>query len=417
MDLIKKFCTTISIQSIGSISLFLVIWLIGRTLGPGEQGQFSAMKSFVDLSVTVLLFGLPQSFIYGIHRLGIQRGRLMRWALKYGAVSFALLLFAFMFVWHTAWNSIIPANGPSANVGLLAAAIAGLVIHGFLRCIFLTLSDGWQFSLITIQPALILCVASSVLIGIHRFNSVMAYAIVGIFSAIASIRMTRKCLLESSSNQLLPWKELLANGGTVFVQSTVMATQPFLTLSLLRHYSGGYQDVAFFSLAMYAYQAAAVPLTMTAPMLFNRWSNTDSTNMIAGDLRNMSWPLLFIVVVVTIAWFIIPDMVAFIFGQAYLNAIPAIQMMLVGIPFMYIAYVGMPALMSVGEFRVNAAMVIVRLLVCFAAFIFFLLNDIGGDRPRQAAQSWVLAEVVMAAMVVFMLVKKFYRAPEGIENV
>lgn len=371
------------------------------------QGRFSAMKSFVDLAVTVLLFGLPQSFIYGINRLGVQRGRLMRWTLKYGVALFLFVLSLLLIAQSMGFPFVAFANHhPSAAI-FIALSITGLVIHALLRGIFLTIDDGWLFSLITIQPALFLCVVSMVLLLVGQFNGPIAYASVGILSAATSIQLARRCLFENKGDPL-PWKKLLANGSTVFVQSSIMAMQPFLAFSLLGFYGSGYNGIAFFSLALYVNQAVIVPLTMTAPLLFNRWSIASSGNHVADDLKKIFRPLPFIVVAIGIFSLVAPTVITFIFGQSYAQAIPAIQIMLLGLPFTYIAFIGMPALMSIGEFRSNSGVVILRLLIFIVLMFFFLdIYTTHGNPVTRAAIAWVISESLMGIMIMFMLAKHF----------
>lgn len=408
MKLAEKFLTTIAIQSIGPLSLFIVVWSIGKTLGPEMQGRFSALKSFVDLSATVLMFGLPQSFIYGINRLGVQRGLLMRWTFKYGAACFLLVLVLLLAARGVNLPSIAFASlSPLAPI-LLSLAIAGLVIHGILRGIFLTIDDGTPFSMLTILPALLLCAASMLLL-LGWFDMPALYAVVGLLSAVAAARFARRSLMENDGNSL-PWKQLLGNGSTVFIQSSVMAAQPFIAFSLLGRY-GGFEDIAFFSLALYVNQAAIVPLTMTAPLLFNRWSVADSGGHVSSDLAKLFRPLPLIVTGVAICWFATPAAMAWIFGQSYDKTIPAIQIMLLGLPFIYMAFVGMPALMSIGEFRSNSGVVILRLLT-FTALAFLLLDLPGmpGSAVTRTAAAWLASEALMGTMVIALLAKRFRKA-------
>ncbi|HZW21415.1 hypothetical protein [Noviherbaspirillum sp.] len=407
MASIKKFLTTITIQSFGSGAIFLTVFFIARILGPDEQGRFSEVKAFVDLLVVGLLLGLPQSFIYGINRLHIARGQLSRWSMKYGAVAIFLVTVPLWIVPFEQLNFLPIGKLRFSDTLFLALAVAGLIVHGLLRGILLTADDGWRFSFITILPALFLFTAITLLLGTNWFDPILAYAIAGSLSAIVTIRYSRPFLSELSHNSL-PWKNLLSNGSTTFVQSIVMAMQPVLTISLLRRAGGGYDDVAFFSLAAYIYQASILPLTMVAPLLFNRWSSAKTTDDVAVDLKTLAWPLIVIVISVGVAWQLAPFLIPVIFGSSYAGATRSIQLILLGVPFMYIGYVGMPALMAIGKFRVNAMMVIVRLITCALTLFFLLIAYPGDDRSEQAAVAWTTAELVMASMVIVVLAKYFY---------
>jgi len=407
MELIKKFLTTITIQSFGSGAIFLAVFLIARVLGPEEQGRFSEVKAFVDLLVVGLLLGLPQSFVFGINKLRIARGQLSRWSMQYGVIAIFLVT-AMLWAFAAMQSSFLPIrNAGFADALLLALAIAGLVVHALLRGILLTADDGWRFSFITILPTLFLCATISLLLTANRFEPVLTYAIAGMLTACIAIRYARP-FLSDPAGAALPWKDLLANGGTAFVQSTVMALQPFLTITLLRQAGGGYEDVAFFSLAAYIYQASILPLTMVSPLLFNRWSSAMTMNDVVLDLKNLAWPLVVIVFGVTVAWHAVPVLIPLIFGTSYIGSTRAIQLILLGVPFMYVAFVGMPALMAIGKFRINALMAIVRLAACSLIFFSLLVEYPGESKSEQAAMAWTSAELLMAFMVAAVLAKNFH---------
>lgn len=407
MELTKKFLATITIQSFGSIAIFLAIFLIARVLGPEVQGRFSEVKAFIDLLVAGLLLGLPQSFVFGINKLRIPRGQLSRWSMKYG-VAAVILVTAVILAFPFKQSGILPIrNFNFVNALFIALSIAGLLVNALLRGILLTANDGWQFSFITILPTLFLCVTISLLLGANRFDPVLTYAIAGILSALVSIYYTRPLLSECSDNAL-PWKNLLTNGSTAFVQTTVMAFQPFLTFTLLRRAGAGYEEIAFFSLASYFYQASILPLTMVSPLLFNRWSSAMTKNDVVFDLKNLAWSLIVIAFGITAAWHIAPILVPMIFGSTYKGAAHAVQLILLGVPFMYIAYVGMTALMAIGKFRINALMAIVRLLSCSLIFSSILLGSSSDNKSEQAAMAWTTAESLMALMVLVALMKYFY---------
>jgi O-antigen/teichoic acid export membrane protein len=405
MQLVRKFVAVIGVQSLGYMSLFIVVWAVGHRLGPEAQGRFSVMKSFVDLMVTVLLFGFPQSFIYGINRLGVTRGRLARLSLLYGGVV-CLVLLLVLAAMQQLGSDLLSLPTSALGSALVALTIGGLVAHGLLRGILLTIDDHWRFSLLTSFPALALCIVSVALLALGRFDPAAAYSAVGIISLVAAVLMIRSCLSEKSGRRV-PWKDLAVNGGSVFVQSALMALQPFLTLSLLQHYGNGYQAAAFFSLATYANQAVLVPLTMTTPLLFNRWSAANAT--VAGDLRRMAWPIGFVTVASIAGWAAVPWVVETVFGPGYRGAAPAVQVMVLAIPFVFITQIGMPALMSLGKFRSNAFMAFLRLCVCLAALSYFLLGTSSVDSAKMAAVASLLAELTTVLVMAVLLMKTVFR--------
>lgn len=69
--MIKKIVSSVGIQMIGTLSSLLLVWMIIRFYGASVQGQFVLIKSWIDLVVVSVSFGLPQSFIYAINKLNV----------------------------------------------------------------------------------------------------------------------------------------------------------------------------------------------------------------------------------------------------------------------------------------------------------------------------------------------------------
>jgi len=403
--LARKFTIAIVVQSFGPASLFFAVWFIARELGSEMQGKFSAVKSLVEFLAVLLTLGLPQSFVYGINQLGVQRGQIVRWTLRYGVISFGIACFLLLFLRQLSWASLDILHGDFVNIFFFALAVAGFVTYALLRGIFLTLTDGWLFSLLTVQPALLLSAAVIVFVELSYFDPVLVYSFSGLISAVISILLLRRYRF-GVSNALLPWNNLLANGSAVFLQNLFIAAQPFVTLAVIRQFGGSYNDIAFFSLSMYVYQGGVVPLTMVAPILFNRWTNNHSMIDRAGEIKGLLKGLVPIAFIVGIGWFLVPLIIPNLFGITYKGAVPTIQVMLLAIPFLYVGLIGMPALMSLGMFRTNVAMAFVRLLVSILSLLF-LLSYIEVDYALAAAQAWLLAEFVLASLTIVLLKSKY----------
>lgn len=404
MALRRKFATAIAVQSIGPAALFFTVWLIARQFGVEAQGQFAAVKSFVELMAACLLFGLPQSFVFGINKLDVNRNQLVRWTIGYGLTIVVVpggLLWA---AGALQWLVFESGGQETGSSYYLALAAAGLVTYGLLRGVYLTVSDGWRFSALTIFPALILSSIVFASIATAHFSAVKIYALTGLLSALVGVFFLRKHTKPAQFHPL-PWKSLLENGGAVFLQGIFLTAQPYLTLALLRSHTGNFTDVAHFSLAMYVYQAGVIPLTMVAPILYSRWTSTTTSNNKFSEATQLLWGLIPISALVAVAWLLAPWMLSAAFDKSYESATDTIRIMIATVPLLYVVHVGTPVLMSMGLFRTNVLIVASRFSICTISLfiLFFLYPEV---RSKMAAISWLIAEFMTATLTVYILKKK-----------
>lgn len=407
MKLKKIFAIAIVVQSVGPLTLFLSIWIIARKLGVEVQGQFAAVKSLVELMVACLLFGLPQSFVFGVNKLEINRGDLVRWILCYSLIVALFIRFVIWIARVFGWALVEIDGGGKNNEFYLIIAVTGMVVFGLLRGVYLTVTDDWRFSLLTISPTIILAFVVFISINLRYFDAVKIYALTGLLSALISIYFL-KDYIAHAPNKPMPWGLLLNNGSAVFFQSIFLAIQPYLTLTFLQNNAANFTDVAYFSLAMYVYQAGVIPLTMVAPILYSRWTRTTSSNDQAAEVIQLLWGIIPVITLVVLAWLIAPWMLTIIFGQDYVDAVPIVRIMIATIPLLYVVQVGAPVMMSMGLFKTNLLIVMSRLAVC-AILLTILHYTYSGQRGQMAAWSWLAAEGCAAIFTAKSLRNKLFK--------
>lgn len=403
MELRKKFATAIVFQSIGPVALFLCVWLIANELGLEAQGHFSAVKSQIELLTACLLFGLPQSFIFGINQLKIDRSQLVRWIFSYGMIITALAIIFLSGIKITN-KEIFENKYEVENYSLyLAATITCTVTYGLLRSIFLTIDDNWKFSAITIMPPVILSIIVAVAVFKNKFEPVKIYALTSFISVITLLIIMRH-YIKPVKKVKLPWIPLLENGSSVFVQGILLAAQPYMTLAFLRNHTGNYNDVGYFSLAMYVYQAGVIPLTMVAPILYGRWTRHADNEIESKkkEIVSLLFGLIPVVLIVSIIWINVPWMLDLAFGNKYENAQATIRIMVLTIPMLYIVQIGSTLLMSMGLFKINVIVAASRLTLCLITIYSFELFQ-HKINSLLVAYSWLLAELVAAIMTIFIL--------------
>lgn len=151
--MIKKIGHSIAIQMLGTISSLILVWLITRLYGTAVQGEFVLIKSWVDMLIVISGFGMPQSFIYAINKLGVSWEVLEKYTLRYIPIALVVNLLL-TFIW---FECIQPQSFLSTfNYVFVAIGISCLTGFTLLRGLYLTQNDGSKFALITITPNILL---------------------------------------------------------------------------------------------------------------------------------------------------------------------------------------------------------------------------------------------------------------------
>lgn len=152
--MIKKIVSSVGIQMISLLSSLLLVWMIIRFYGASVQGQFVLIKSWIDLVVVSVSFGLPQSFIYAINKLNVSWEDLRQRTFIYIPIIW-ILGYVATYVWFEYFQSQKFLS--ILNYILIAVTIGNLT--GFLlRSLYLTKNDGNKFALVSIMPNLSLFV-------------------------------------------------------------------------------------------------------------------------------------------------------------------------------------------------------------------------------------------------------------------
>lgn len=339
-NLVMRFYNKISIalliQSIGPLLLYYFIGVISRDLGPDIQGQFSELKYSVDFLVSLLIFGLPQIYIREIHKSNLLRRELIKKSLLY--VSFLIFIgMAFCF--------IIPNFvflrfffGSTINFFWIVLATCGLVTFSLLRPIYLTISDGWKFSILSVQPNIIICVLFFLLNEHFTYDPYILYGLVGLYSAMISlcfISLEHKSIKIKKTSCKTSWISLVGNSYNILIQDLSVAIQPLILIFILKTYHAGYENIGFFSISLYACQASIIPLGLISPLILNRWSR--SSNM-ASNLLEIKFFLkiaFLVLLFVAAVHNVIPQLFVKFLGFKYLGSIGIIQIMIFSIPFMF----------------------------------------------------------------------------------
>lgn len=393
--MIKKIAWTIILQGIGTISSFFAVWIITNRFGLSVQGQFAIIKSWVDLCVVVLGFGLPQSFIYAINKLKVSPYYLKRIVLRY-LILYLILATLLTFFWFEVFQkSLYLAYIDYIYIG---GGIVGLIGHALFRAILLTLNDGKVFSLISILPAVFLLFTILIFFFINEdfLNLGLSYFFSGVLSFLIVFLILKKLmhsrLIEDS---FIPWKDMLFNGFGVFLQSVAILLFPLLTYWVMEVFDFTKEDIGTFSISVYTYIILVIPFSMVAPLIYNKWSKR-TVELINKELYFYSKFGIAIILAVCVLYFLIPFILPKIFGNSIKDNLLISQVLLFSaIPYFFNSLLGC-ALLSLGRFRVIAFSYISKTTISVILLVLFLLYD---TSLLSVSFSWLFSEFTLLVLL------------------
>ncbi|TFL14846.1 hypothetical protein CSC67_05735 [Pusillimonas caeni] len=393
-----KLLTALLIQPLGVGSLFLTVWYLGNYVGIETQGYFSTLKSQIDLLTVLFAFGFPQTIIYQINNAGASRRTLIT-GFAFYTIIVSLILIAISAHSLIGIRQIWPEALWVTPTVILTTGI--LLFHRVVRGVFVTVYDDWRFSMITIAPMVLLALSILVAPRISKDYIQTAYLV----SSMLAVAIMLWFLRDGFSSGNRPnWRSLWSNGFPVFLQSAAMAMQPAIAFLWIKSSPEGLTGVAQFSLGLYAYNAGILPITMVAPLLFNRWSSSKPEVALRG-LKGVILISLTLIPLMAIVGVIVPPIIAWAFEAGYEQSVQSIRIMLLAIPFAFITLFSMPAFMAMGKFSVNAWLALIRLLTlsvgiyCLSIFSIFRWASV----PELVAISWLIAEVVVAGIILWLM--------------
>lgn len=395
----RKLFSSVAIQSLGTLSSFLAIWLITKYLGVSKQGEFALLKSWIDFLVVLASFGFAQSFIYVINTLNTSRGKLKKFSIIYPL--FVLVLSSFItYIWFRHGAEVRWLVG--IDYVLIGITVACLVGHKLLRGIFLTINDGKLFALISILPAI--CLFGLILFKVltaTQYSLALLYVVSGIFSFLIMIILVKD---SSGDGQPIPWKPVLLNGNSIFLQGVALTLLPMSTYWLMSYYGMNNQVIGGFNIAIYFYQAFALPLNMVAPIFFNRWSKISDTSILLKELKYFLWIGLPILPISVLIGFLLKYIVPYVFSQELVFAIPSMQLLLSAGILIYVTNLLSCMNLALGIFANNTASYVIKIIVSII-LVFISLNFFPG-RLELIALAWLLGDVLLLIILFIVLYRR-----------
>lgn len=397
--------TSILIQSLGTLSLFVLVIIISRLGGPQAQGAFASIKSWTDLLVGLGQLGLPQGFVYAINKGYAAPRPLFRlsavWSFVFGVVAGAATLIAVFSGYLDKPQSLSIV----VMVVCLGLNIGGMTLFYLVRGLLLTRTDGMLFALYTIVgPVLLTIFVAATFLRSLTDPIEPAFAIVGVLSAIIAVLTGMLTTRNQAGSLRTNYSILFEQSTSALATSILFALQPVLTFTLIRLWGGDNHTIGLFNVASMAMMVSNVLFAMTAPVLFNRWSKSLTfADAPALFRRLLKWT--FVVACLSIvAMAIVPFLVVPIFGAAFDEAILPTQIMAAGLAPVFYTRVAAPALLGLGLSRWNTGIASVRMVLIGVVFVGFAA--IGTSPLLASVLAWSIAEWLAVTLIMALLKSK-----------
>lgn len=381
------------VQIAGVLLSFATVIVVARWGGAATQGVFFTYKTLVDFLSASILFGLPQAFVFLINKERASVRGLTIFSFVYSVFSFLIALLAIFIQLRT---SFLPDAGAFA-IFLLAAGVGGYVLHGLARGIILTRTAEGLFSLFSVAPNVVLLLAVAFQFSDGRPNFPTALGVAGLLSGLAGVvwlsRLSKPNLRDLTE---LPYPAIFTQSLHTFVQSSLYAAQPVLTIAMFRARSATDADIGNFSIAITAFAAINVVASVMAPVLFNRWSKSISWDQYATLARRTYWVSGALTVLAGIAMLAAVPVIEGVLGPDYEDGALPVQLMAFAVfPLVCTRFLS-SAIYALGHPGINS-------LSCFArlgmvATFFALIYPFTENVLTTGAYSWVAGEWIAFAI-------------------
>jgi O-antigen/teichoic acid export membrane protein len=391
--------TSLIIQGIGTASPLATVIVIARLSGPRNQAIFSSFKSWMDLVSSIAVFGFPQAFVYILNKKLANTDNLLNFSIFYAAATSAIIFPLAMYSVYSGYN--IPPENQNVFIYsvMLTCGVCSIIFHRLVRAIYLTVDDGFKFSIITIAPAFFLLLAMTCALAFPKFHYDIAFFVSGIFTILSALYWVRRLISRLSTYKFkiasLPKRALASQSIHAFAQSVTFTLQPVITIKLLHVYGVKLDGVAFFTSSVIMITAVNAVFSIISPILFNRWTAHMDSELMRRLLKSSHQIAAIFIPVSIFSFFADIEVIPFVFGKNYESAIWTFQ--IVSLAMAAVAFTRMisPAIHAAGRPDLNTVSCAVRLTASVG--IQVALSKAGMMSPLAAAVcAWAIAEWLAA---------------------
>ena len=259
MRLSRQLGITLLAQGSGAGAALMAALLIGWALGPQQQGQFSHVKSLIDLGAISAAVGMPQALYVFIQsrRMSLRQGlRVSLWVSLLGVPAGILI---------AGWSA--PVLDVTLTWGLAAAAVLAC-LHAQWRSFVLLGDTTWHFNAVTALPQVLLVPIAFWVIGREGVGAgavAWAMALIWLVACTYAGYLVRK-LPSSGGAESLPMRALIGHGSGTWV-SISFAALAVVVVQRLAFQIGGADGLGMVSMALLLAQVPMTPVNYAVPIL------------------------------------------------------------------------------------------------------------------------------------------------------
>ena len=267
---------TILIQGVGAVASLTTVVLLGIMAGPSVQGEFSRLKSALELLIAIAMLGAPQALLYFLRLSQITQQQIAHITLTTSLIGVAC----------ASLYALIQQQITPIILFLLVSTTAAGTIHGVLRGAILASRSSSIFNATTILPQILLLPAVLTAANFSDHSSAVAifpFFVTWLLSAAIAFFFSRNIAPMRVANPI-SILQLVNFSGASWLTTVLMSGTPALWLQYINTNSGNI-DTGHFAMGMVGVQAVLTPINYATPLLFKHWTGRKNSSPIYHSIR------------------------------------------------------------------------------------------------------------------------------------
>lgn len=390
---VKNLIATILIQAIGAGAALLSALLITRTMGLQAQGEYSLLKSWTDAGIVIFLYGLPQSFLdisFKKHQSELSLYKIANRYFTYliiVGVSIGLLGFSY------------------GQPFLIPLSIPFFVYHGLIRSLLLRTDGEVTYALITVVPAISLCIL--IYLDFYHHNFSLYIFLSALLSAITAWRVALRQRWQGDHE--ISFKAIAMHSMSFhsFLLNVLPAMQSAAFLTLAAMMVSSKSEVGELSLVLLMLQSVAIAASFAAPPLYRFFDPDNFTWKSISEKKKYIIPFFMgsTVALVTTS-LLMPIILKNIFNVYSENLAYACQIGLLAGVFLFLSRLLGTVFQKMGFFSKLSLSGILRLVMSLVLF-WILKSTIGLEISIAGSLALLVSEAIIFSWF-FLLALKSY---------
>ncbi len=342
---------TFIIQSIGVALMLATTLIVSRLGGPAAQGSFAFVKSVIDLEVAIFSLGLPSAIVFMLNSTRQGYEQTSAYLLRY-MVILLLILPVLNIVPFALLHGISGITEYLTRAVLIGIAASLLTAFSLFRSLLLVHTDGPKFSFVSNFQWLIIAACAAFFLNRNPFIFEIAYAVAGALSmmlVLCLIGRYQSLIRPSGNRKGIDFAILRQQSVQVLAQTILFSLQPFITNAFLMSQDPTQKSAGLFNVASLVITLPNLLVALVAPVLFNRWSKSLDWEGYLIVRKNALWIGGLVQVIALLSVPLIPLLLPAIFGKEFLQAAPAIIILILSVFAVLAGRVITPALQGLGR--------------------------------------------------------------------